>query len=210
MKAYCKECNNYQCDIDGCAQFGHKFAGVKSLLYHMRAYRSGVTKARTKTKELSIHQALQKSGLEFEYQKYIPFAGCGLNSETRCAYIDFLFVKTWGYIILEIDEDQHKSYTPSCDVRRDFDIVASVSLGSAQKLTIIHYNPDAFQIGERTTSVSTKDRIDALVTLIQDMPEPQGFERIFMYYTKDAADSALPAVAKNWDDLIAKQVSRCI
>ena len=176
----------------------------------MRAYHSGVTKARTKTKELSVHQALQKAGLEFEYQKYIPFAGCGLTSETRYAYLDFLFVKTWGYIILEVDEDQHRSYPPSCDVRRDFDIVASVSLGSAQKLTIIHYNPDAFQIAERTASVSSKERLDALVTLIQDLPEPQGFERIFMYYTKDAADSALPTVAEQWDDLIAKQVSRCV
>ena len=78
---------------------------------------------------MSIYQALQQPGLEFEYQKHLPFAGCGLNSETRCAYLDFLFVKAWGYIILEVDEDQHKSYPPSCDVRRDFDIVASVALG---------------------------------------------------------------------------------
>ena len=176
---------------------------------HMRSQHSGVTKARTKTKELSIYQVLQQAGLEFEYQKHLPFAGCGLNSETRCAYLDFLFVKTWGYIILEVDEDQHTSYPHSCDVRRDFDIVASVALGSAQKLAIIHYNPDAFQIAERTASVSTKDRIGALVSLIRDMPEPQGFQRIFMYYTRDAADSRLPSVAKHWDDLVAKQVSRC-
>ena len=58
---------------------------------HMRTKHSGNPKARTKTKEMAVHQGLQEAGLEFEYQKYIPFAGCGLQSETKSAYLDFVF-----------------------------------------------------------------------------------------------------------------------
>ena len=41
---------------------------------------------------------------------------------------------------MQCDENQHASYDASCDVRRDFDIVAAVTLGSAHKLKIIHFN----------------------------------------------------------------------
>lgn len=62
----------------------------------MHTYHSGVAKERTKTKEISIYQALQQAGFYFECQKYLPFAGCGLNSETRCAYFDYLSTKLGG------------------------------------------------------------------------------------------------------------------
>ena len=95
----------------------------------MRSQHAGDKKAITKQKEMVLYQVLQKANIQFEYQKHIPFASCGLNSETKCAYADFVITKEWGYIILECDEDQHRSYDISCDVRRDFDIAASVAFG---------------------------------------------------------------------------------
>ena len=38
QKAICAECNNFTCDIEECAKFGHKFAGARPLLQHMRSY----------------------------------------------------------------------------------------------------------------------------------------------------------------------------
>ena len=70
----------------------------------MRAFHSDNPKARTKQKELTIHQALQKAGAKFDYQLDILFAGCGLGSETRWhAYADFVITKPCGYIVLEVD-----------------------------------------------------------------------------------------------------------
>ena len=91
-----------------------------------------------------MYQALQQVGVQFEYQVYIPFKGCGIASETAYAYPDFVVAMPWGNLIIECDETQHTHYPPSCDVRRDFDIAASIALGSGQKLVILRYNPDAF------------------------------------------------------------------
>ena len=89
---------------------------------------------------MCVYHALQKAGVIFEYQKHIPFARCGLDSETKHAYLDFVIAKEWGWDIIECDEAQHNSYDPSCDVRRDFDTAASVALGSGHKLRVIRYN----------------------------------------------------------------------
>ena len=170
---------------------------------HMRGQHSGEPKAITKQKEMILYQSLQQAGIQFEYQKSIPFAQCGLNSETKHAFLDFLIPKQWGYIIVECDENQHASYDPSCDVRRDFDIVAAVTLGSAHKLKIIHYNPDAYKINGHTRTTSQKDRLKKLLEIMEE--EPKAFERVFLFY--DSLENAtLPNVAESWDPL-ARDVS---
>ena len=176
------------------------------MLYHMRSQHSGMPKALTKQKELTLYQDLQKASVDIEYQKHIPFRACGLNSETRCAYVDFVITKPWGYILLECDEDQHRSYDPSCDVRRDFDIAASVALGSGQKLLIIHFNPDPYRISGRTRTETKKDRMQRLLALLDH--EPDAFERVFLCYDQDEG-ATLPQVAASWD-VAAKQVSRVV
>ena len=70
--------------------YGHRFAGAMSLMGHMRTQHSDEPKALTKRKEMVLYQELQKAGVQFEYQCHIPFRGCGLNSETTCAYVDFV------------------------------------------------------------------------------------------------------------------------
>jgi len=170
----------------------------------MRLQHSGEPKALTKQRELALYQELQKAGVVFEYQYNVPFRSCGLNSETARAFVDFAIVRPWGYILLECDEDQHRSYDPSCDVRRDFDIAASIALGSQQKLMIVRFNPDSYRVGGKTRMESKKDRIKRLLELLQY--EPQGFERVFMCYDQDIG-STLPQVGASWEEA-ARQVSR--
>ena len=185
--------------------FGHRFAGPKALLGHMRSQHNGGPKAQTCMKEMQIYQALQEAGVTFQYQHHIPFKACGLNSETKHARLDFLVATEWGYVIIEVDELQHKSYDPSCDVRRDFDVAAAVTLGSAHKLRILHFNPDAFRVDGKTRTTGKKDRIAKLLEALEE-GEPAGFDRVFLFYNC-VGGATLPLVAASWEEA-AKQVSR--
>jgi len=181
----------------------------------MRAKHSGERKALTKTKELNDYKALQAAGFDFEYQKYIPFRGCGLGSETSCAYLDFNLTPRWeGAIILEGDEWQHSSYPAMCDVRRDFDIYASIAMGSGQKVVILRYNPDAFRIDGQPVRVAAKERqrrlIEVLRAWIEEDPAPGlPFARFFLYYD-GRSDSTLPLVAKDWESDEARAISSVV
>ena len=94
-------------------------------------------------------------------------------------------------------------------MRRDFDIAASTALGSGQKLVILRYNPDAFRVAGKNRTVSQKDRHAKLLETIENMNEPQGFRRMFLYYDRDAEGSELPTVAKEWAPA-AREVSGCV
>lgn len=198
----CAECTNFVCDIASCTLLGHRFAGVRSLQRHMQIRHTDNPKALTKSKELDVHQALQRAGIEFEYQKYLPFRSCGLASETAYAYIDFCIQKHWGVILLECDEEQHSAYDSSCDVRRDFDSCASITLGSQHKAVVLRYNPDAFQIGGKTKYTLKKQRQAKLVETVESWeedPAPElGFARFFMFYDAENDASPLPCIAHGW------------
>jgi len=169
-------------------------------------------KALTKRKELDVHLALSAAGLFFEYQKHLPFKNCGLASETVCCYIDFAIPMPWGVVLLECDEEQHRGHeSASCDVRRDFDAAASVALGSQQKLAVLRFNPDAFQIAGVTQRAAKKDRLAKLLATLAAWqavdPAPElGFARFFLFYDAASEDAALPSVAEDWDPL-AREVS---
>jgi hypothetical protein len=177
----------------------------------MRRFHADNPKALTKSKELDLHLVLQKENINFEYQKHLPFRSCGLASETAYAYIDFAIQKPWGVILLECDEDQHKAYDPSCDLRRDFDSCASIALGSQHKAVVLRYNPDAFKVAGVTRRTSKKDRQQKLIEILnswEEDPAPGlGFARFFLFY--DAADDAapLPLVAQSWDEEV-RAISR--
>ena len=200
----CSQCHNFVCEMPTCHLSGHKFAKANSLQMHMQSFHAENPKALTKSKELDIYQSLETAGIDFEYQKHLPFRSCGLASETAGAFIDFSIQKHWGVILLECDEQQHSAYDPSCDVRRDFDSCASITLGSQHKAVILRYNPDAFQIGGRTRRTTKKERQTKLIETLQAWDEDPalelGFARFFLFY--DAADDAapLPLVAQNWSE----------
>jgi len=180
----------------------------------MRAKHSGEPKALTKKKELNVYNTLQAAGIDFEYQKHIPFRSCGLESETACAYPDFAIATHWGAILFEVDEYQHSSYPVSCDVRRDFDIYASIALGSGQKVAILRYNLDDFRIDDKTVRVAAKERHRRLVEVLRywiaEDPAPgRLFARFFMYYD-GRSDSDLPLIAKDWQSDEARAVSAIV
>lgn len=176
---------------------------------HMRAFHTNDKQALTKAKELRLHGFLKDAGVNFEYQRHIPFQKCGLGSETQCAFLDFLIARPWGYIVLECDENQHRERDPNCDVRRDFDIAASVALGSGQPLMVVRFNPDAYEIGGLKQHDPWPQRCKRLLAFVEGAQAPVGFERVFVCYDR-GVDEALPAVAKHWQNSVAREVSRCL
>ena len=137
----------------------------------MRTMHGDNPRAVTKSKELEVHQALRDAQITFEYQHHLPFRGCGLESETAHAFADFALPTPWGYV-----QEQHRAYDPSCDARRDFDMAASVALGSGHKLLVLRYNPDAFKIAGMTRRTTKKERRAQLIRLLGELlaREPEG------------------------------------
>jgi hypothetical protein len=179
----------------------------------MRTKHSDSAKALTKSKELEVYQLLQSAGVQFSYQHHLPFKSCGLASETACAYVDFVVQTAWGAIALEVDEDQHASYAPMCDVRRDFDIAASVSLGSGGKLAILRYNPDPFKMAGVARRTAKKDRHAKLLQVLGGLQsqEPElPFSRLFLYYDRATPDSTLPSIAAQWEGDVPGQLSQLL
>ena len=177
----------------------------------MRVYHGDKPTALTKTKELAVHALLQTHQLAFDYQVHVPFASCGLGSDTKYAFLDFVLPKPWGKVILEVDEQQHYTYPPHCDVRRDFDILASIALGSDDKLVMLRYNPDPFKVAGMSQVMTKKDREAKLLQTLQDLEQepPLHFTRFFLFYDRPTEHSILPSVAQGWSDEV-KQLSRCI
>ena len=146
------------------------------------------------------HQSLQAAGIAFECQKHLPFHGCDLDSETKCAFVDFAITAPWGALLLEVDEDEHSGRPASCDPRRDFDMCASLALGSGHKVVVLRYNPDNFRTDGRNMTVSAKERQRRLVEvarawLLEDPAPGKQLARFFMYYDR-RSDSPLPVVAR--------------
>ena len=61
-----------------------------------------------KKKEERIAKLLKDNDIQFDREFTVPFS-C-FQSEGKCARIDFVITKEWGYILLEVDENQHSWY----------------------------------------------------------------------------------------------------
>ena len=192
--------------------FRHRFCGASGLLKHMRSYHGDNVKALTKSKELEIHTLLQSKGIPFEYQHYLQFHQCGLDSNAKHAFVDFVINKARFKVLLEIDENMHRAqYATSCDLAREMNILGSVALGSADKLVMIRYNPDSYTIGGVVQNTSRRERETKLLQVLEDLEqEPdRPYTRLFLYYSRPAADSPLPCIAESWP-LQIQQISLCL
>ena len=190
------------CPVAECPRHTIPFGGASNLLKHLRALHGDNPKAVTKREELQVLLALRDAEIPYEYMHHVPFRACGLGSETAHAFVDFIIVKPWGWLLLEIDEGQHRQYDVSCDVRRDADIYASVALGSCDRLRLLRFNPDGFKVGDRPGCASGTDRLERLIALIRELDEDpwpeRPFVRLFLYYDVDGPDAELPSVADGW------------
>ena len=137
-----------------------------------------------------------------------------MDSKTKCAFVDFAITALWGAILLEVDENMHAERPSSCDVRRDFDMCASLTLGSGHKVVVLRYNPDSFRVDGKNVTVPAKQRQQKLVDmlrawLVEDPAKEKQLARFFMYYDC-TSNSSLPVVAKEWESDEARAVSEIL
>jgi hypothetical protein len=207
QRRHCADCNFCPCTIEGCPLFGHRFSGAQKLQRHLKSQHSGDKKAKAKHKELDLYKRFQKAGVEFVYQKAVPFPKREFTNKRR-AILDFVVQRPWGVCIVENDEHKHQDREVNYDTDRDFEILSVMvdQLCDTKRLKIIHYNPDAFYIDGQLRRVSLDDRFKKLLATI-DEPPSQEFERAFLFYDANTGDQ-LPLVANTWNLEAAKQCSR--
>ena len=150
------------------------------------------------------HSATRRSPLSTS--STCPSAAAGWSRRRR-AFADFALPTPWGYVLLEVDEEQHKAYDPSCDVRRDFDMAASVALGSGHKLLVLRYNPDAFKIAGMNQEGAPRSA-DPPAGRAVGARAGGAFHPPFFLYDRAAENNTLPCVAEHWSEPV-RAVSRC-
>ena len=187
QRAHCRDCCNFGCQIEGCPRQDLPFSGAQSLLGHMRTMHGDNPRAVTKSKELEVNHALRDALITFEYQRYLPFRGCGLESETAHAFADFALPTSWGYVLLEVDEEQRKAYEGLRHGRQRGARQRSQAAGAALQ-------PGRLQ--DRRPDAADHQEEDELLAREPEAP----FTRLFLLYDR----AAVPCVAEP-----VRAVSRC-
>jgi hypothetical protein len=85
----------------------------------------------TKTKEIQLKLFLEANKYTFQYNKYCKY----LNSKY---YIDFLIDCNDFFVIIECDENGHRSYDIECERQRESNIQTSLQ----KNCIFIRFNPD--------------------------------------------------------------------
>ena len=147
-----------------CRQCDAKFAQSSGLRSHIKNNHTKEGIARRKKKEERIAKLLKDNEIIFEREFTVPFS-C-FKTERKCARVDFVIAKAWGYILLEVDENQHSREDVSCETKRMMNIVSSVL--SNNKLLFIRYNPDSFKVDGVRCKLDTKTRHTNLINFINN------------------------------------------
>ena len=197
----------YACAFEGCdARFAHSDSQKKHFYYYHTAEGNA---ARHRDEEI-IKNVLIENGFEFKREHQVDLK-CALPGATF-ARGDFVLVFGDTVVFLEVDEDQHKSYGVSCDVRRMADIAASLRIeGNTMRIAFVRYNPHGFQVGGVTKPTKRKDRharlVDVLSNLRRESTEAitESDVRVF-YLFYDVDDDGVPSIFEDDEyDAQAKQ-----
>jgi hypothetical protein len=143
---------------------------------------SGLT-VKTKRKELSVKNFLESNSFPIEaYDKRVT-GGCSKKRP------DILVQTEWGNIILEIDENQHKSktYNCYCEIVRMKQLYFDVG---TERLLIVRYNPDNYRPSYGKIFSETERLRYLLKTLQKYFIEPPKYNCTVLYLFYDGFSHA--------------------
>lgn len=123
---------------------------------HLCSYCKPGSTLREKTKEMMVVNHLQEQGYEFIHNKSVGYVCGNFRPDIK---ID---VGT-HFIIVEIDEDQHKQYDVSCETARMFNICQAEGL----PCIFIRYNPDVYRVNGKAKKVQASRRLATLIKCIE-------------------------------------------
>ena len=118
-----------------------------------------VKKKYLKHKELELKSFLEGKNIEFIHDKVY-------ERECTKRRPDFIIQDKFKVIIIEVDENQHKSYNQDCEIPRMANIFQSYD---GRKVVFIRYNPDNYRVDGKLIRYNKKIRqgllLNALLTL---------------------------------------------
>lgn len=125
-------------------------------------------------KEQIVVNYLKKHNINFIHDKIIK----GGNNKRRP---DILIKRSWGYVIVEIDELQHRRslYTPDYEYIRTQQIYDDLN---KSKLLFVRYNPDTYKPIKGQEVQSQKQRLKRLLFILYHINEKYLVEEISSIY----------------------------
>lgn len=139
----CEECVYYPINQEYCMECGQY---RELVIYSVR--------------EAVVKYGLESSNIEFIHNKRVSRIGSRYRP-------DFLIHSVFGYIIIEVDENQHKHIFQSKEekrMRRIYNDIQGIAPG--KQVMFIRYNPDRF-VGSR--NVDEKERLSYLLIVLTNM-----------------------------------------
>jgi len=141
---------------------------------HLCSYCNPNTSKRQKTREMKIKALLESTTDLNNHIHDKPVGGeCGKYRP------DFLYDALTHFVVVEVDEDQHRGYDPECERVRMINIVQALGM----RCVFIRYNPDAFHIDGKTVRVYEKKRHELILKTIREcMTQPPTADIVYLYY----------------------------
>ncbi|QJX73896.1 hypothetical protein F-E9_123 [Faustovirus] len=97
-------------------------------------YCEGATKKHEKIHETRVKKLLDQNGINYESHDTIPDVDCNKYRP------DFVIDYNTFYVILEVDEEQHKRYNQECEISRMKNLHQTMGMDTL----FIRYNPDSY------------------------------------------------------------------
>jgi hypothetical protein len=97
---------------------------------------------------------------------------------------DFLYDAMTHFVVVEVDEDQHRSHDPECERVRMINIVEALGM----RCVFIRYNPDAFKVNGKIVRVFREKRHELLLRKIRECMKPSldsDADIVYLYYDGD-------------------------
>ena len=144
---------------------------------HLCSYCTPNTSKRQKTREMTV-----KTLLEAATDLDNPIHDKPIGGECGKYRPDFLYDAATHFVVVEVDEDQHRSYDPECERVRMINIISALGM----RCIFVRYNPDTFKIDGKTIKVFEKKRQDLLLRTVRECMKPsvdsQIIDVVYLYY----------------------------
>lgn len=160
----CKICNskaNYNCEIcESC----ERFTTILTPEIRIR-------------KEIRVKTYLEAAGFSFVHDKCIA----GGTTKYRP---DFLISTPISYILIEVDENQHKKYESYCEEIRMINI-CNFDLQTSKPCIFIRYNPDKYIPFAGTMMVRDTERLGILMNIVRNWVNVASFPQECRIYVEN-------------------------
>ncbi len=125
---------------------------------------------RQKKQEAHIAKVLKENGIHFQREHRVDFTCAALDTDRKCARIDFVILAHGHVVCLEVDEGEHRfGYTVLCDMARMSHIHESMAIGgNTLPVVFLRYNPQQYTVNGKLQRKPRKYREERLIQLLQD------------------------------------------